>query len=288
MRSMLFVVSEEKFMRPNVAEGFRLSPQQQRLWSAQQASDGRPYLAQCAIAIKGALGVPALRSAIENVIERFEILRTTFHTLPGMTLPVQVIGGEGLWRFEEIDLAGLSPADRRAELEAIWEAQWEEPIDYQNGPVFRSSLIRVSSHEQTLVISLPARSADAGSLANLAREIACSHASILSGEQAQDQPIQYADFAEWRHDLTQSPAGQAANERWRKSSAPRVAAIRLPGQKEPGRFEPRSEAAFIGAELLTRLRAFCHDSRASIESLLLACFNITLLRLSEQSSVAVG
>ena len=66
-------------MRTNVLEieGFQLSPQQSRVWELQRNGDGA-YLAHCAILAEGLLSTDSLKGALERVVKRHEILRTTF------------------------------------------------------------------------------------------------------------------------------------------------------------------------------------------------------------------
>ena len=78
-------------MQKTITEGFRLSPQQRRLWLLQQGGDRLPYRAQCAILVEGELDATRLRAALSRAVERNEILRTGFQSLPGMAVPVQVI-----------------------------------------------------------------------------------------------------------------------------------------------------------------------------------------------------
>jgi hypothetical protein len=49
-------------MQTQTLEGFRLSPQQKRLWLLQQ--DSLAYRAQCAIQIKGKLNAEILKEAL--------------------------------------------------------------------------------------------------------------------------------------------------------------------------------------------------------------------------------
>ena len=74
-------------MSKEIIEGYRLSPQQKHLWLLRQSDRS----AMCAVRIDGELNVEGLRQAIRLVVDRVEILRTTFKFLPGMTIPVQVI-----------------------------------------------------------------------------------------------------------------------------------------------------------------------------------------------------
>ena len=75
-------------MQRDLIEGFKVSPQQKRLWlqSFQQSS-----VAQCVVELNGDLQTEVLQEALRRVLEQHEILRTTFHTLRGMEVPLQVI-----------------------------------------------------------------------------------------------------------------------------------------------------------------------------------------------------
>src|SRR4028118_554137 len=74
------------------AEGFRLSAQRERLWLL--CSGGLPLEARAAISVVGDLDPEILRQSLERVVERHEILRTGFHRLAGVAIPLQVIAAE--------------------------------------------------------------------------------------------------------------------------------------------------------------------------------------------------
>src|SRR6267142_5327930 len=77
-------------MQATVNQGCRLSPGQKHVWLAQQ---GKPHFcAGCTVLIEGKLDVSTLEEALGLVIRRHEILRTTFRHLPGMKIPVQLVG----------------------------------------------------------------------------------------------------------------------------------------------------------------------------------------------------
>src|SRR4051794_6040640 len=78
-------------MLKEVIEGLRLSPQQKHVWGLQQHDRAQAYRAQVVVSIDGRLDVAGLIAAVEQVIERHEILRTTFCCVPGMTIPLQII-----------------------------------------------------------------------------------------------------------------------------------------------------------------------------------------------------
>ncbi|HXV98617.1 MAG TPA: condensation domain-containing protein, partial [Anaerolineae bacterium] len=81
-------------MPKEVIEGFRLSPQQKHLWLVQQTDQSHLYRAQCALQLEGQLKPEFLTTALAHVVNRHEILRTTFQRLTGMAIPLQVISAD--------------------------------------------------------------------------------------------------------------------------------------------------------------------------------------------------
>src|ERR1051325_4452765 len=91
-------------MSNQVIEGFRLSPQQEHLWRLEQAAHHSPYRAQCAVRIEGRLDAGKLRAAIEDVVRRHEILRTTFPRPVSMMTSLQTVGETAGFSFQHGEL----------------------------------------------------------------------------------------------------------------------------------------------------------------------------------------
>jgi Condensation domain len=78
-------------------EGYRLSPQQERLWELQQSGPAGAYCTQAAVLIRGGANLERLRAVLQRIVEHCEIPRTTFHCVPGLTsAPLQVISQAGI------------------------------------------------------------------------------------------------------------------------------------------------------------------------------------------------
>jgi hypothetical protein len=118
-------------------EGYRLSPLQARLWHL-QAADPDAYRARCVAEVHGPLDVDALQAALHAVVDRHEILRTTFPIVAGMSTAVQVIGGAAAPTISHRDLRALAPGDAASELEAIVEAAHRDPFDPGHDSPLRS------------------------------------------------------------------------------------------------------------------------------------------------------
>jgi hypothetical protein len=76
-------------MQTRETKGYPLSLQQADVWARRER---RPVCGtQCAIWVKGPLHVEILCQALDTLVQRHEMLRTSFVRLPEMDLPIQVI-----------------------------------------------------------------------------------------------------------------------------------------------------------------------------------------------------
>nr|QEO74276.1 condensation domain-containing protein [uncultured bacterium] len=273
-----------------IAEGFRLSPQQKRLWLLQQADGGQPYRAQCALLLEGPLSVGTLRTALENVVQRHEILRTAFQSLPGMLIPVQVVT-EGQTPLERTyDLTDRGAREQEDELDRLFEEAGRRRFDLENGPPLRASLVVLSPERHVLVVCAPALCADAVTLRNLAREITRSCAAC-PGDEANDEPLQYIDLAEWQNELLESEHAAAGKGFWRRQDGAAALSLKLPFQIPPPEgsdFDPRVFTAGSRAGVAREVEAIAGRYNSSAAVFLLACWQVLLWRLTGRPDIATA
>src|SRR6185503_14822 len=164
-------------MDNQVIEGFRLSPQQERLWQLSKHDCARG-----AFILDGELDVHTLQAAVQDVVARHEILRTRLEIFPGMKLPLQVID-------EDVNIA----IDR---------------LEVRLSPL--------ASNKHLLSFSLPAFLADGPSLRNLMKDVGQAYKARIEGREVEEEPMQYADFSGWQNDLLESAEAEIGKLYWRK------------------------------------------------------------------------
>ena len=215
-------------MQMEIVEGYRLSPQQEHLWLLLQTGNAAHYRGQCAVLIEGELQLGTLKTALRKVVERHEILRTAFHRLPGMSVPVQVIE-ENTAQFCELeDLSTLSEQEQESRIEELFDEASRHPFDFESFSLFRASVLILSPHRNVLLLTLPALCADAEGLKRLANEICLSYDACRRGEELLDEPVQYADLSEWQNELLESDETAPGREYWRKQNFTSPSALKLP------------------------------------------------------------
>src|SRR6185312_35692 len=110
------------------------------------------------------------------VVDRHEILRTTFALLPGMTLPAQVIHEESPDYVKRSDLTSLSTEEQNALILKLFETA-DADSGYDSLPLFSCDLLRLSSDETVMLLKAPAVCADLRSLEIIVSQVASRYES---------------------------------------------------------------------------------------------------------------
>jgi amino acid adenylation domain-containing protein len=265
-------------------QGFRLSPQQRQLWSHQGA--GRSFRTHCTLSLSGELRADALRAALERVIARHEILRTSFRRSPGIRFPIQVIQEAAAPFWEAADLTGVADEERQARLrERLLQAE-RRAFDLERGPLVHAVLVTLEPERHALFLGLPAICADRRTLGNLVRELAASYAGELDDE----EPVQYVQVSEWQHELLESEESRAGRDFWREQDLTPVYQLSLILAEGPSRAEGAAESVpvHLGADAGARLAETAARLGAEPADVLLAAWGSLLWRLAGGPDAGVG
>src|SRR4051794_17464944 len=99
-------MSKEIIAPRRTADPCPLSFAQRRLWFLNQLAPEIPNNIVWTLKANGKLNVEALQQALDEIVARHEIFRTTFESADGE--PVQVIAPDGSAKLIRIDLGGLA------------------------------------------------------------------------------------------------------------------------------------------------------------------------------------
>ncbi|HEX6291105.1 MAG TPA: amino acid adenylation domain-containing protein [Herpetosiphonaceae bacterium] len=274
-------------------EGFRLSPQQRYVWQLQQASPQQPFYAQAVLRLDGPLDRESLVTAIALVVQRHEILHTTFQRLPGIQFPLQVIAELLAPTLDEHDLSLLDATGQAAAIESLMRAQRQQPVDLDQGPLLRCTLARLSAAQHMLLLHLPALCADAASLALLARELGAAYATARQNAPLPEDPPQYVDLAAWQNELIESEETASGRAFWKQQDLSGLRASTLPliQPVDPAAPFARQQVALaLPAPLAAPIAELAGQGAVSAAAFFLACWQLVLWRFGEQEEliVAVG
>src|SRR2546428_8865386 len=122
-----------------LVERFRLPPPQRHIWLRQGGEVG-PYRVCAIVSVTGAIDPSRIEAALRSLVERHEILRTTYRQLSGMTMPMQVIESDHGWSLDQEDVRALGRDEQAAAVGARFRALAESQLDLDRGPVWRAHL----------------------------------------------------------------------------------------------------------------------------------------------------
>lgn len=264
--------------------GFRLSPHQKHLWLLQKSSSN--CITQSQISIVGKLKLEALKFALEQIVSRHDILRTTFHSLPGMKVPVMVVENKSVFAWREINLKECVFIE--AQIEPIFQEERCHKFDFEKSPLLRASLLNLSDEKHILLLTLPAFCADTKTHHNLFTEISNLYKAYLDDEQLnQTQVVQYIQFSEWQNQLLEEPQAESGKDYWSQLDFSSLNSLTLNFADKYYQTEDFSVAYFnltLPASLTQQIKQQIQD----IDLFLLSCWQVLLWRLTGNTEVIVG
>ncbi|WP_394842178.1 amino acid adenylation domain-containing protein [Pendulispora brunnea] len=255
-------------------EGVGLSPVQRRLWTLRQ--HGVSAAVRARVRIEGRIEHERLTRALREVVERHEILRTTFHRDARLKFPIQRAGAGAFgWRY--VDLEGRAEAEQRTAITTSWNEAARRDFDVAQGPVLDVLLLRCGAEHHELLLVLPALSADAWTLRLFVRELAEAYARA---EDDAEEPAQYAQFSEWQNELHDGSVSQAP------SAAPLV--LPFEGTSDEARAACASVEIEVGAGVADGLGSLASRHGVTVSTVLLAAWLVHLSRFAARNDLAVA
>lgn len=260
-------------------EGFRISPQQRRLWGVIQQNPQVAFCAQCHVRITGPLNAQRLDQAVRTLRSTHEILRTQFVLLTGTKAPVQVIGEVATGLNEQRSVAAESAVEEIAETlrnQARYIAA-DSGVDF--------TLLHISDKQHSVLATSSGLCADATALVAMIRQL---HNAYSGGPLDIGETLQYADISEWQNQILEGEAREH-DSYWKAAEFSALRFPRLP-------FERRNleSASFIPGTLVrdftnrVSLSAVTRQSKCSTEAVLLAVYQLLVSRLSSSEQFLIG
>jgi condensation domain-containing protein len=179
---------------------FPASVAQQSLWYLDRLQPGNPaWNIAVRFCLAGPLDVPALERALNEVVRRHEILRTTFCFADHA--PGQIVHEGATIPLPMDDLSQLTAFGRDAEEERRTIAEGSRPFDLQSGPLLRARLLRLAVDDHVLLLTVHHIVSDGWSIGVIADELAAHYQAFLSrrAPALPELPLQYADYALWQN-----------------------------------------------------------------------------------------
>jgi amino acid adenylation domain-containing protein len=268
-----------------------LSFSQSDLWYKEQHHSGdRAANSPLTLRIRGSLSPAILEKAINEIISRHEILRTTFPTLEGK--PIQHIFPVLTAPLEVINLQSLPATKREIEAEKTLIKAMNHSFNLATAPLIKTVLVQISNEEYWLLILMHHIIIDGWSYDVFMYELETLYADFLANRLSSlpELPFQYADFTIWQYNYVQSEAVSAHLNYWQKH----LANLPIPLDLLPA-IQPEVDGKCLSANyhlclpehLTSELKLFSIVNNITPSTILLATLKILLSQWSQQSDILI-
>lgn len=269
-----------------------LSFAQQRLWFLDQLEPGSPfYNIPEAVRLQGILDTSALQQSLMEVVQRHDILRTTFDVVDEQA--VQIVTSADHFQLSLIELQDIPLSEREAELHQRMKEEAQRPFDLTRGPLLRATLLRLNPTDHVLLLVVHHIIADGWSMGIFVHEVATCYSSIGNTQPISlpDLPVQYADFSHWQREWLQSGVLDRQMNYWKQQLSGELPVLDVPTDRPRpavltawGARHPLS----LPNALTEQLKTFSQQEGVTLFMTLLTAFQILLARYTRQEDILIG
>ncbi len=271
---------------------FPASFAQQRLWLIHQLEPDDPsYNVPTVLRLEGQLNVQALQQALDEVVRRHEVLRTTFAIVNDRT--AQIIHPQFRIPIDMIDLGDVPAAERWHEALRRVREEAKQPFDLEAGPVLRALLFRLKEDDHLSILTMHHIICDAWSQKVLVQEISALYDAYLHERSSPlaELTIQYADFAEWQQQWLTGEVLENQLAYWRKQLDGAPPVLNLPTDRPRPAIQSHrgaTQAINLAPPVAQALKELSRQENATLFMTLLAGFKALLYRYTGQTDIVVG
>ena len=269
-----------------------LSPAQERLWFMEQLNSGVPvYNESEAVRLEGKLNVDVMERALNIIITRHEILRTTIQAIDGQ--PSAVVKEGWQLKLKRINLLQLSSEQRDAEVERLLVDEPRRPYQLESEPGIRATLVQAGPDDYVFILMMHHIICDWSSEGVLWRELSALYRALLHGEPTvlPPLPIQHGDYAAWQK--RQMAEGGFAGDLgyWKEKLNGSPALLELPADRPRPNVNSYRGARVrfpVGSSLVQLLRDCSRDEKISLFTLFTAALDVLLFRYTGSEDISLG
>lgn len=280
--------------QPRVAgeNRFPLSFSQQRLWFLHQWEPDSPsYNIPCVFEFRGDVVPSLLEQAIHTIIERHEVLRTTYQTIGEE--PVQIVHPFIPIGLQAIDLRQLPEQEKRTKKDALIKEKALEPFRLKTEFPIKAYLFTLSPDEHTLLLNIHHIACDGWSIGIIQDEIMKAYMAYSRNEQLElpTLSVQYADFASWQRSYLTGDVLRYHQTYWREKFQGELPILELPLDKPRPPVKSLRGADLdrpIAKEAESAIKRFCQQEDVTLYTAMMAAYAILLYRYSGKADIIIG
>ncbi|OAB38376.1 non-ribosomal peptide synthetase [Paenibacillus glacialis] len=256
-----------------------ISTAQKRIYVLDQLEEGTlVHNIPGQIVIEGKLDADRLIGAIQQIVTRHHVFRTTF----------EILHGDIIQRLGEVSLLNVpfTELDNPLDVEQRF-LQFVKPFDLSEAPLFRVELLKYSESEHMLFIDMHHMISDGYSMAIFMEELI----KLYEGQSLPELRIQYSDFSVWQQQILHEQRISDQEAYWVNQFEGELPVLNLPTDyPRPGKLSMEGKRLTVSLDerLTKRMRQLAQQTDTSIFMVMLSAYNILLHKYTGQNDLIVG
>ena len=267
-----------------------LTEVQKQLWFLSQMGEGvdGAYHESVTLQLRGQFNPNAIKVAVNKLVGRYEVLRTTFSP-EGDYQRIRPFVGV---KIPLVDFSHLNGERQVAEVEQWIAQEVQQSFDLVEGPLMRVRVLRLEPEYHYVVITTHHLITDGRSYGVLMKELSALYAAECDGVPCElPRVMQFSEYAELQTRWQEGADTTADEEYWRQQFADGFPILELPTDHPRTRQRSNKGArlrATIGEALTGDLKRLSGRLGCTMFTTLLGGFSLLLHQLSGQDDIVVG
>lgn len=269
-----------------------LSFSQERVWFMHYLDPGNTsYHFQATLHFKGDLQVQAVELALNEIVRRHEIFRTTVQEIDGQ--PMQNIHAFAPFDLTLLDIRDLPAEQREEHFQGLVQHESRRLFDLTRLPLVRWSLVRLDDQDYRLIHVEHHLVHDGWSLNVFLREFISLYQTFVAGESSRlpEPAIQFADFVAWHRQWMQGDVQEQQLRYWKQKLQGASTFLKLPTdypRPSVQRFKGAAVRLELPGQLYTDLREVGNREGVTLYTVMLAAFCLVMACYSNQDDFCIG
>ncbi|MBV9385323.1 MAG: amino acid adenylation domain-containing protein, partial [Chroococcidiopsidaceae cyanobacterium CP_BM_ER_R8_30] len=274
----------------NIEDIYELSPMQHgMLFHTLYAPKSGVYFEQLSCTLYGNLNVSAFKQAWQQVVARYQVLRTSFFW-EALDKPLQVVNEQVELPWVQHDWCGLTLVEQQERIEAFLEVDRGQGFELDQAPLMRCALIQLAKNTHQFVWSFHHLLIDGWCLPIILQEVFAFYKAFNEGNDLYlklSRP--YRDYIAW---LQQQDTSKA-EEFWKKNLKGFIAPTSVRGAQkswalanQEGVYE--EQKLQLSKATTKALQSFARQHHLTLNTLVQGAWALLLSRYSHEEDIVFG
>jgi amino acid adenylation domain-containing protein len=281
-------------IQPVESDGpYDLSSAQKRLWVLSQFDEGAT-----AYGISGNhhlnenINIDHFKRAINDTIDRHEILRTVFKTDDSGTIKQWVLDRAQVgFKIDYIDFRSEDNSDEKVRSYITEDSN--KPFDLENGPLLKASLLQIGDEQYIFYYNMHHIISDGWSMEVLSKDVFSFYQAYSSkgAAEVKNLPIQYKDYSAWQLRHLEGEAYQSHKSYWLNVLSGELPSTDFPSKNQRPRvktYDGYELSTYLDADTTDKLRRYVQKNGGSRFIFLVAAWNVLMYKYTAQRDNIIG